>query len=159
VFAFAIAHPGRPDIRPAYAKARTHTRVIIGWGLGVGLALGFATLIVPRWGKPWFGIVLSVVVGLMMFLYVAMPSRLIGLRPTQSKTEALKASAVGGVLGAAVCSPPFAIGRIGLLMVGSKSLFAPGLLVVALGLVLQTGATSSVKAIKMSAKLIGSSPT
>jgi hypothetical protein len=76
------------------------------------------------------------------------------MKTTYSKNDALKASLVGGALGAAICSPPFAIGRIGILMLGSQTLFIPGLFVLAFGLVLQTGATSSVKAIQMSAKLV-----
>src|SRR5664280_2357848 len=50
VFAFAIAKPGAPEIRPAFAKARTHLRTTFAWGFGVGLALGFATVVADRWG-------------------------------------------------------------------------------------------------------------
>jgi hypothetical protein len=39
-------------------------------------------------------------------------------------------------------------------MLGSHTLFIPGIFVFALGLTLQAGATSAVKAIKMSAKLL-----
>ncbi len=160
VFAFAIAKPGQPEIRPAFAQARAHLRVVLSWGFAVGLALGVATVVFPRWGSGWFVISLSAVIGVMMVLYVSLPSRLIGIKSTYSKRDALKASVVGGALGAAICSPPYAIGRVGILMLGTKSLFIPGVFVLALGLVLQTGATSSVKAIKMSAKLVaGTRPT
>jgi len=158
VFAFAISQPGEPQIGPAFTEARGHLRPILGWGLLVGFALGMATMVFDRWGSWWFAISLSIVVGLMMFLYVALPSRLIGIKTTMSRQEAIKASMVGGALGAVICSPPYAIGRIGLLMLGSSVLFVPGLFVLALGLVLQTGATSSVKAIKMSAKLVAGRP-
>jgi hypothetical protein len=40
VFAFAIARPGPPEIRPAFAEARSHAGVVLGWGVGVGLLLG-----------------------------------------------------------------------------------------------------------------------
>ena len=90
----------------------------------------------------------------MSFLYVALPARLIGRKTTHSKGDALKATIVGGALGAAVCTPPVAIGRIGFLMLGSHTLFIPGLFLLTFGLVLQAGATSSVKAIKLSAKLV-----
>ncbi len=154
VFAFAIAKPGPPEIRPAFAEARGHLRIVLGSGFVVGLLLGVATMVFPRWGDPWFAVALSIVVGVMMVLYVSLPSRLIGMKSTYSRGDALKATAVGGALGAAVCSPPYAIGRIGILMLGSHALFIPGLFVLAFGVVLQTGATSSVKAIKMSAKLV-----
>jgi hypothetical protein len=46
------------------------------------------------------------------------------------------------------------IGRIGILLLGSNDLlFAFGVVLLALGLTLQAGATGAVKAIKMSAKL------
>jgi hypothetical protein len=45
------------------------------------------------------------------------------------------------------------IGRIGVLLLGSHVLFALGVALLMLGLVLQAGATGAVKAIKMSAKL------
>jgi hypothetical protein len=58
------------------------------------------------------------------------------------------------VIGGVVCSPPYALGRIGILMLGSRALFIPGIFVLALGLTLESGATGAVKAIKMSAKLV-----
>ena len=73
VFAFAIARPGRPEIRPAFGLARQHLRIILSWGIGVGLALSWSTLIVTRW-SPWrFAVAQSVVVGIMMLCYVAVP--------------------------------------------------------------------------------------
>jgi hypothetical protein len=154
VFAFAIAKPGPPVIRPAFADARTHLAVVLGSGAIVGFLLGLATMVVTRWGPLWFGLSLSIVVGLMMLCYVAVPSRLIGVRNTYSKRDKLTASAVGGALGAMVCTPPYAIGRIGILMLGSHLLFIPGIFVLSFGITLQAGATGAVKAVKMSAKLV-----
>ena len=34
VFAFAISVPGKPQIRPAFAKANRHIRTILSWGVG-----------------------------------------------------------------------------------------------------------------------------
>jgi hypothetical protein len=53
-----------------------------------------------------------------------------------------------------VCTPPYALARVGLLMLGSHTLFIAGCVVLAIGLTLQAGATGAVKAVKMSAKLI-----
>jgi len=36
VFAFAIARPGPPKIRPAFTQARSHEGVVLGRGTGVG---------------------------------------------------------------------------------------------------------------------------
>jgi hypothetical protein len=154
VFAFAISGPGRPEIRPAFAKARSHLAVVLSWGLTVGLALGLATVVFPRWRRPWFGLTLSIVVGVMMLCYVAVPARLIGVKNTHSKRDKLTASAVGGAIGAVVCTPPYLLGRLGLIMLGSHTFFIPGCILIAIGLTLQAGATGAVKAVKMSAKLV-----
>ncbi len=154
VFAFAIARPGEPKIRPAFAQARAHLGVVLGSGAVVGLALGLSTVVVDRWGRVWFGLALSIVVGVMMVAYVAVPSRLIGMKTTYSKKDKLKATAVGGALGATICSPPYVVGRIGILMLGSPVLFIPGVILLTVGLVVQAGATGAVKAVKMSAKLV-----
>ena len=43
---------------------------------------------------------LGIVVGIMMVCYVAIPSRLIGMKTTFSKRDKLAASVVGGAVGA-----------------------------------------------------------
>jgi len=93
----------------------------------------------------------------MMFTYVALPARIVGIRPTGSRRDKLAASVIGGTLGAVICTPPYAIGRIGILLLGSKVLFSVGVVLLAVGVALQVGATGAVKAIKMSAKLAAGS--
>ncbi|MFI5040598.1 MAG: hypothetical protein ACHQNA_01895 [Acidimicrobiales bacterium] len=154
VFAFAIVGPGPPKIRPALAESWSHRTVVLASGATVGVLLGISTMVVTRWGRGWFALSLSVVVGVMMFCYVAVPSRLIGIKNTHSKRDKLTATAVGGAIGAVVCTPPYVLGRIGILMLGSHVLFVPGIVVLAVGLTMQAAATGSVKAVKMSAKLV-----
>jgi uncharacterized membrane protein len=154
VFAFAISTPGEPRIRPAFTLARRHLATVIGVGLVVGVALGVSAVVVPRWGRMWFTLSLGIVIGVMMLTYVAVPARLVGIKPQGSRRDKLAASVVGGTLGALVCTPPYVIGRIGILLLGSSdALFALGVVLLAIGLTLQAGATGAVKAIKMSAKL------
>jgi hypothetical protein len=157
VFAFAIIQPGRPQIRPAFTATRSHLPIILGSGAIVGVLLGLSAIVVPRYwgGLFWFAVSLSIVVGIMMVCYVAVPARLIGIKPKQSRRDKLTASAVGGAVGAVICSPPYALGRVGLLLLGSKTFFALGVILFAVGLTLQAGATGAVKTIKMSAKLVG----
>ena len=155
VFAFAISQPGKPQIRPAFTQARRHLAVILGIGLVVGVALGVSSIVVPRWGSFWFALSLGIVVGVMMLTYVTVPARIVGIKPTGSRRDKLAASVVGGTLGAIVCTPPYVIGRIGLLLLGTRWLWIVGVVLLALGLTLQAGATGAVKAIKMSAKLAG----
>ncbi len=60
---------------------------------------------------------------------------------------------IGAALGATVCTPPYLLGRIGILMLGTKALLVPGSAVLAVGVALQAGATGAVRAIRMSATL------
>ncbi|HET7380659.1 MAG TPA: hypothetical protein VFJ24_11505 [Gaiellales bacterium] len=153
VFAFAIARPGDPEIRPAFALARRHLAVVLGIGAVVGVALGVSAVVVPRWDARWFALSLGTVVGVMMLTYVTVPARIVGIKPTGSPRDRMTATLIGGALGALVCTPPYVIGRIGILLLGSQTLFALGVVLLGIGLALQAGAAGAVKAIKMSAKL------
>jgi uncharacterized membrane protein len=156
VFAFAVSQAGRPKVRPAVAQAREHLKTIMAWGVVVGALLAFSTIVVTRWGKPWFTISLGIVVGVMMVSYVAVPARLIGAKPPkQTKRDKLASTAVGGALSMTVCTPPYLLGRLGILALGSSAVgvFILGLFAVSLGVTLQAGATGAVRAIKMSATL------
>jgi hypothetical protein len=159
VFAFAIARPGAPDIRPAFADARRHATTVLGFGFVIGLALGFSTMVMQRWGLRWFGLSLGIVIGVMMFTYVLIPSRLLGATPNRSRRDKLTASAVGGAVGAVVCSPPYFLGRLALVLFGSQNLRVLAVVLLLVAVVLQTGANSAVKAIKMSAKLVAAPST
>jgi hypothetical protein len=154
VFAFAITQPGSPLIRPAFTQARSHLGVVLGSGAGVGVLLGLSTVVFTRWGLLWFGLSLSIVVAVMMVSYVAVPARLIGMKTTHPKRDKLTATVVGGAIGAVVCTPPYVLGRVGLLMLGSHTFFVLGVIFLVIGLTPQAGATSAVKAVKMSAKLV-----
>ncbi len=156
VFAFAISVPGKPEIRPAFGRANQHLNVILAWGCTIGLALSFSALIATRWGHWPFVISQSIVVGIMMLCYLAVPARIVGVeRKNQSRRDALAATAVGGAVGAVVCSPPYMLGRLGILMLGWPYVFWLGVILIVIGATLQTGATSAVKAVKFSAKLVG----
>ena len=64
-----------------------------------------------------------------------------------------------GLFGAIVCTPPYAIARGGLYLLGSSTTFPLGVALLVIGLMLEAGATGAVKAIKVSAKLLaGRSP-
>ena len=158
VFAYAISGEGPPLIRPAFIRARAHRAMVLGSGFVVGFLLGLSVIVVTRWGRPWFTLALSVVIGVMMICYVAVPARLIGMKTTQPRRDKLAAAALGGIVGAVVCTPPYLLGRLGLIMLGSSALFIPGIIVLAIGLTLQAGATGAVKTVKMSAKLVSGRP-
>jgi hypothetical protein len=153
VFAFAISQPGAPAIRPAFALARRHLNVVLGAGCVVGVALGFSAIVVPRWGHPWFGLSMGIVVGVMMLTYVSVPARIIGVKPPGTQRDKMAAAALGGTMSAIVSAPAYIIGRIGILLLGSTALFPLAVAMLVVGFALLAGATGAVKAIKMSAKL------
>ncbi len=153
VFALAIAQGQRPEIRPAVAEAGKHSPAIIASGALVGAMLAFSTLIVTRWRGPWFALSLGITVGVMMVSYVAVPARIIGVKTRQSRRDKLWAGAIGGLLSATVCTPPYLLGRLAILMLGSKALLVPAIILLVISATLQSGATGSVRAIKMSVKL------
>jgi hypothetical protein len=153
VFAFAIAESRPPKIRPAFAAARLRAVTILAWGAAVGAPLAVGVIVAPRWGRPWFSLCLGAVIAVMMVCYIAVPSRLIGVKTSYSRRDKLTASALGAALGTTVCTPPYILGRLGILMLGSKVLLIPGIIVLIIGVTLQAGATGAVRAIKMSARL------
>jgi hypothetical protein len=155
-FAFALTHGGRPDLRSAFIRARSHLAVVAPFGIGVGVALGYSAVVVPRWGLGWFALSMSIVIAVMMLTYVSLPSHLVGLKSSFSGRDKLAATAVAGAVGAVVCVPAYVTGRVGILLLGSPVvvLFVVGIVLLSLGLTIQAGATGAVKAIKMSAKLV-----
>ncbi len=153
VFGFAIAGSRPPAIRPAFARARRNIAPIVVTGGVVGVLLAVATLVAPRWGSPWFALLLGAVVAVMMISYVAVPARLIGIKSNQPRRDKLTASAVVAALSVTVCTPPYMLGRLGILMLGSKVLLIPGIFLLAFGFTLHAGATGAVRAIKLGAAL------
>jgi len=99
-----------------------------------------------------------------MLCYVAVPARIVGVQTAkpadmQGRRDKLAATALAGLVGAIICTPPYVISRVGEGFLGSGSLFALGVALVAIGLTLEAGATGAVKAVKVSAKLLaGRSP-
>ena len=66
-------------------------------GLVVGAALGFSGLVVTRYGLGWFVLSFGIVTGVMMFSYVALPSRLLGLQPGMSRRDKLARNFLAGI--------------------------------------------------------------
>jgi hypothetical protein len=153
VFAFTIDGPRPPFLRGAFERARAHLKPILLAGAVVGVPLAIATTVAPRWGHPWFAVILGTAVGVMMIAYVSVPARIVGARSDASRRDRLTASALSTAIGATVTAPPYIMARVGLLMLGSPVLFIPGILLFAVGFVLQAGATGAVRAIKLNAAL------
>jgi len=158
-FAFTISQSGPPDLQTGFRQARRHARAVIGWGGVIGLALGVAAILVPRWGLHWFTLSLGIVLAVMMVGYVAVPARIVGVRSAKpadmpGRRDKLAATGLAGLVGSVVCTPPYAISRVGEWLLDSGSLVALGVALIVIGLTLEAGATGAVKAIKVSAKLL-----
>jgi hypothetical protein len=83
------------------------------------------------------------------------PARLVGVRTDRTnRRDQLTASAIGGAIGAMVCSPPYFLGRLAIVLLGVRALRPLAVVLLVVAVVVQAGTTSAVKAIKMSAKLV-----
>jgi hypothetical protein len=155
VFAFAIDGPPPPRIAPAVRQARRSTRMVVLSGLVVGGALAFATIVVPRIAGPWvFSLVLSVVLGVMLISFVAVPARIIGVKKQKlPPTEALSRVAVSGTLSAVAMTPGFLLDRLGLILLGFHHFHIIGFAMLSIGTALYAAGMSSVKAVKLTMKL------
>lgn len=153
VFAFALSEPEGAPIRPAFASANRHLWVVSGTGFVIGVALGISAFVVPRWGLEWFTFALGIAVGGQMLASVLVPSRLVGAgASTQPRRDRLVAGVIAAVVGAVVCAPTYALGRLGIALLGSHGLVALGIMLLVIGFALQSGTAGAIRAIKASAK-------
>ena len=162
-FAFAISQPGPPDLNAGFREARRHARAVIGWGGLIGLALGVAAILVPRWGLRWFTVSLGTVLAVMIVGYIAVPARIVGVRTAKSadmsrRRDKLVVTALAAVVGAIICAPPYVLSRVGEGLLDSDPLFGLGVALIVIGLTLEAGATGAVKAMKVSTKMLAGRP-
>ena len=91
-------------------------------------------------------------------------ARIVGVQSAKpanmsGRRDKLAATALAGLVGGIICTPPYVISRVGEGLLGSGSLFELGVALIVIGLTLEAGATGAVKAIKVSTKLLaGRSP-
>jgi len=154
IFAFAVSGPQPPRIRPAAAKAFVHRRLILGWGVAVGLAHAISTVFVARLGLIPFTVSLGAVFVVMSVTFISVPARLIGEEkpPKVPLKDTINRTAVGGAMSAVLTSPGLLLNRIGLLLFGIKALQIPAIILFSIGVALQAAATSSAKAVKLGSR-------
>jgi hypothetical protein len=159
VFAFAIDGPEPPRLRPAFTAANTHARYLFGWGLTIGVLHAIATVWFARLGLGWYGLALGAVLGLMIVTFVSVPARLITqqARDRESLRNRVSGAAIGGALSAVAIGPGFMLNRLGLLLIGLQPLRIVGVLVFSVGIGLQAAGMTTVKAVKLSTKLVNPS--
>ncbi len=156
VFAFAIEGPPPPRIRPAVRRARSGLPIILGAGVVLGVLIGVAGLLVPRKaGLWWFGLIFGLVLVAMLVSFVAVPARIIGVRPKRvSVKQKVTGAAAGGALSAVAMAPGFVLDRLGLIFLGIGGLEVLGFILLSIGTALYAAGMSSVKAVKLSSKLV-----
>ncbi len=161
IFAFAIDGPPPPRIAPAFRQARQRRSMIVTSGLVVGSALAFAVVVVPRIAGVWlFSLILGLVLAVMLISFVAVPARIIGVKPQKlPPKQSLGRVAVGGTLSAVAMGPGYLLGRIGLILLGLQHLHVLGFALLSVGTALYAAGMSSVKAVKLSMKLTPATPT
>ncbi|MST32393.1 hypothetical protein GHK86_06620 [Acidimicrobiaceae bacterium USS-CC1] len=154
VFALALDSPDR-RVPAAFSAARSHLRSAAVVGVLAGAVLAVAVVIAPRWGRVPFSVLLGAAVAVLMVSLVAFPARVVGLPARAPRRDKLLLAAVASVAGALVCSPAYALGRVGTVLLGSRHLVVLGVVLVAFGYLLEVGASCAVHTVKTSAKLLG----
>jgi hypothetical protein len=152
-FAYTMVQGATTDIRAAFRDARPHWRLVGGLALLTSSVQAGIWLLVPHLHVKWLWIALLVMFVVQVYLFVAIPCWLLGVRKTGTRQERMTQSVTTGVLGGVAASPGFLLNRIGLLLMGTGSLFFLGVAVVSIGAVLHVTASSSVRVVKMSLKL------
>src|SRR5262245_27527036 len=154
-FAFTLTQEGPVDIHAAFAQARRHWRLVSGLALATGAAQAALWIWVADVGPRWFGLGLAVMLAVQIYLFVAVPSWLIGVRPRERRQERLLRTLTTGALSGVAVAPGFLLNRVGLLLLSVPVARVFGVIMVAAGAALWVAASSSVRVVKMAARLRG----
>jgi hypothetical protein len=158
-FAFTMVQGATTDIRAAFREARPHWRLVGGLALLTSSVQAGIWLLVPHLHVKWLWIALLVMFVVQVYLFIAIPCWLLGVRKSGSRSERTTQSLTTGVLSGVAATPGFLLNRIGLLLMGTGSLWILGVAIVSVGAVLHVTASSSVRVVKMSLRLRASEPT
>ena len=129
-----------------------HWRLVGGLALLTGSLQAAIWLLMPRFQANWLWIAFFTMFVVQIYLFVAIPCWLLGVRKTGSKRERRTQSVTTGVLGGVAAMPGFLLNRIGWLLLGT-GLWIVGGASVAVGAVLHVTASSSVRVVKLSLRL------
>jgi hypothetical protein len=161
VFAYAIDDPS-PRIAPAVRRANLSLRRIMTMGVGVGLVVAAAAVVVPRADSLLlYVVVLGATMALMFATFVAVPARIVGAtRRKMPPRQAIGSWAAASALSAVAMTPGFVLDRIGLILLGVPGLRVVGFVLLSVGTALYAAGMSSVRAVKLTMKLgVGDEPT
>jgi hypothetical protein len=151
-FAYTMAQGEATDFRAAFRDAGAHWRFVGGLALLTGGVQAAIWLLVPHVEPRALSIALLVMFVVQVYLFVAIPSWLLGVRKTGTRRERAIQTMTTGVLSGVASTPGFLMNRIGLLLLGT-SFWILGVVVVSISAVLHVTASSSVRVVKMSLRL------
>jgi hypothetical protein len=151
-FGYTMGQGEMTDIRAAFAEARPHWRLVGGLALLTGAIQASIAIAIPHTDVRWLWVALLVMFIVQIYLFIAIPSWLLGVRKTGTRRERTVQTMTMGVLSGVAATPGFLLNRIGLLLLGT-SLFWVGVVVVSIGAVLHVTASSSVRVVKLSLRL------
>jgi hypothetical protein len=157
-FAYTLVQDGAKDIRAAFVSAKPHWRAISGTALVTGAMSAITWLVLPHFRLTWFWLALAGIFVLQIYLFVALPLWLLGVKKTGTRKERGLQSATTGVLSGVASIPGFIFNRIGLLLLGIGPVWWLGVIVLSVGAVFHITASSSVRVVKMSVRLRGTAP-
>jgi len=152
-FAYTMAADSPSDIRGAFAEARRHWRLVGGLAALTGGVQATIWLLLPHLEAGWLWWALLAMFVVQIYLFIAVPCWLLGVRKTGTSRERMTQSVTTGVLGGVASMPGFLLNRIGWLLLGSGSAGILGGAFVAAGAVLHVTASSSVRVVKLSVRL------
>jgi hypothetical protein len=152
-FGYTMVQGPDQSIPAAFREARPHWRLISGLALLTGGLQAAIWLILPHYRLTWFWVALIVMFVVQVYLFIAVPSWLIGVRKSGPRRERTLQSLTTGALSGVACTPGFLLNRIGLLLLGVGSLGIGGIAVISIAAVLHVTASSSVRVVKMSVRL------
>ena len=114
--------PGRGDRFPAaFREARPHWRFVSGLALLTGGLQAGIWLLVPHVQPRWLWLALLAMFVVQVYLFIAIPSWLLGVRKSGTRRERTIQSMTTGVLSGVASTPGFLLNRIGLLLLGTSS--------------------------------------
>lgn len=152
-FAYTLVQGPHTDIKAAFRQARSHWRFIGGLALLTGCVQATVWLVLPDFRLRWFWVATLIMFVVQIYMFVAVPMWLIGVRKTGTRRDRSIRSLTTGVLSGVAATPGFLLNRIGLLLLGVSSLWVVGVAIIAIAAVLHVTASSSVRVVKMSVRL------
>ena len=159
VLCFALRGPTPIRLAPAFHEARHRGRVITSWALAIGAVHVFVSVVLPRTTITWFGLGMTVVVVVQMYALVALPVSLAGVSfEGIPRVQRLGTAATTAALTLVALAPGLLLTKLAL---GLMDLEVPwiGTVVLAIAVLVQVAATSSVHTVALATKLaVASSP-